>query len=301
MRLTHWFVFGIILISLAACSGREGQLKPLATSVLSGQSFDTEPELVTFAQLEANPEQYQDRLIRVTGNFLHLAPPECYPYLSYGAEWSLVSEALRLDALGFEDLMRLVAEGLTVTVDGFFRLYQGPLGCGKTAPLATAWYLQTLRIVQPNPLVRTEGENGFGVVLISPTPFGTLLPPGTIPGLTITPGGTAVQTGVPTGTPTIFGTMIPTSTGTITPTGTRLTTGTPGPSPTPSVTGTITVTPVGSPSLTATAGPGTATATSGPRPTQPPLPTSYPGFPTATSTISPYPPQVPTSEPTGYP
>ena len=115
---------------------------------MSGQA-----QLVTFSELQADPESFQNRLVRVSGSLLKLPPPGCLPYSGPGIEWALIAEELRLDAIGFERVISLLTNGLPMTVDGFFRLYEGPLGCGKGAPDGSAWYLEVIQIVQPNPLV----------------------------------------------------------------------------------------------------------------------------------------------------
>jgi hypothetical protein len=49
-----------------------------------------------------------------------------------------------------------------MTVEGYWRLYEGPLGCGKNAPRAAIWYLEVLRIVEPNPLPGNPNRNANG-------------------------------------------------------------------------------------------------------------------------------------------
>jgi hypothetical protein len=277
----------LVALGLVACSEAQGQLKPLLPESSREGIFAAEPQLVTFSELQEHPEDFKDSLIRLSGSYFRLEAPNCFPVSGYDAEWMLVSEDLRLDAVGFEQLMRLVEEGTILTVDGFFRLYEGPLGCGKAAPGTTAWFLEVLQIVQPNPLLKSGSKgSGLGTPIGSP-PIATVpgtataLPPTTQPPITETP----QLTSVPTGTPTANGTMPPVGTGTITPTGTRPTTGTPTITPTNQSTGTTTPTPTRTVTPTPLATP-PSTSTSGPAPTQPPLPTTYPG---------------PTALPTGYP
>ncbi len=275
------------VLSLVACSEAKGQLKPLLPESSRERIFEAEPQLVTFSDLQEHPEDFKDSLIRVSGSYFRLKTPNCFPISGYDAEWMLVSEDLRLDAVGFEQLMRLVEEGTILTVDGFFRLYEGPLGCGKAAPITTAWFLEVLQIVQPNPLLKSGSKgSGFGTPIGSP-PIATVpgtataLPPTIQLPITETP----QLTMVPTGTPTAIGTIPPMGTGTITPTGTRPSTGTPKTTPTNQSTGTTTPTPTRTVTPTSSATP-IASPTLGPAPTQPPLPTTYPGQ---------------TPMPTGYP
>ena len=283
-----WVAMFLSAFALVACSDSDGQLKPLVPESSRERIFAAEPQLVTFSELQEHPEDYKDSLIRVSGSYFRLEAPDCYPHSGYDAEWMLVSEDLRLDAVGFEQLMRLITEGTILTVDGFFRLYEGPLGCGKAAPATTAWFLKVVQIVQPNPLLKTGDTPSVGGPSLTTVP-GTETAPPPIQSPTIQPPTiqTPQLTTVPTGTPTTIGTAPPTGTGTVTPTGTRPATGTPAITPTNQSTGTTTVTPT--PTVTITPSPSVtpiATSTSGPAPTQPPLPTTYPG---------------PTAMPTGYP
>jgi len=288
-----WIAMFLAAFGLVACSDSDGQLKPLLPESSRERIFAAEPQLVTFSDLQEHPEDYKDSLIRVSGSYFRLEAPNCFPHSGYGAEWMLVSEDLRLDAVGFEQLMRLIAEGTLLTVDGFFRLYEGPFGCGKAAPATTAWFLEVMQIVQPNPLVKRGDTPAVIGTSVEGPPLATIpgtetaLPPVQSPTTQPPTIQTPQLTMVPTGTPTTIGTVPPIGTGTVAPTGTRPGTGTPTITPTNQSTGTTTVTPTqtvtGTPSPSVTP---IATSTSGPAPTQPPLPTTYPG---------------PTPIPTGYP
>ncbi len=288
-----WVAMFLAAFGLVACSDSNGQLKPLLPESSRERIFAAEPQLATFSDLQEHPEDYKDSLIRVSGNYFRLEAANCFPQSGYGAEWMLVSEDLRLDAVGFEQLMRLIAEGTLLTVDGFFRLYEGPLGCGKAAPATTAWFLEVMQIVQPNPLVKRSGTPGGIGTSVGGPPLATIpgteiVPPPLLSPTTQPPTNQTPQlTIVPTGTPTTIGTGPPIGTGTVASTGTRPATRTPTITPTNQSTGTTTVTPTQT--VTGTVSPSVtpiATPTSGPAPTQPPLPTTYPG---------------PTANPTGYP
>lgn len=255
--------------------------------------FSAEPQLVTFSEIQEHPEDFKDRMIRVTGNYFRAEVPLCFPYSGYGAKWMLVNEDLRLDAVGFEQLVHLISNGSLLTVDGFFRLYEGPIGCGKGAPVTSAWYLETVQIVQPNPLVRAINSQlpaGASESSFTPTIPGesTRVAPQTPQPVSETPAVTTVPTGTPT--PLTASTLV--STATTTPTGTRSSTGTPSITHTPEGTSTMTVTPTRTPTPSpTTTGTPSVTPTSGVAPTQPPLPTTYPGATAIPQPTDPYPSQ----------
>lgn len=277
----------LLIIFLVACTGQKGLLKPMSELSENSLIITDQPQLVTFSELQADPESYRDRLIRVTGTYIPLPAPDCYPFSGPGADWALISEGLRLDVIGFERVTRLISQDTIMTVDGFFRLYEGPIGCGKSVPFETAWFLEILKVVQPNPLASSGRLAGASGLLGLPSPQASPTDIGAL-GETLPPTeGTGQPTNVPTATP--IGTLpaAPTSTGTLTPTGTPLTTAIPTVTPidrTSSGTGT----PTPSTTQTATSIPGIPTNTprSGPVPTFPPLPTAttggYPSLPTVT-------------------
>lgn len=284
---------------LAACGTTKGELRPGDDESEIGGIFLSQPQLVTFTALQDDPEAYQDQLVRVSGSFFRLPAPECVIFTGPGTSWSLIADKLRLDALGFEESLQLVRPGTGLTVDGIFRKYEGPLGCGKRPPVDVAWYLETIRIVQPNPIARAIGtlDSSMSPVqppaMWSPTPLSTIMVTEQS-----TQAATATSSGsIPTATPTAFGsaTLIPTPTVSGTPP-TQVVTVTPSPSGT-QTNGTATVIPSPTPTL----GPGTSQPTPTntiqptPGPTQPPISTSTPGgYPPPT-------PPTPSSSPTGYP
>lgn len=305
-RIAIWTAAGIILIAMLVIlpmlfGGTPRPLKPTGSTeavfpepVGSGQSVP-----IGFNQLNEDPAALRDRRIQVTGSYTPLEVPGCQSPGSPRVQWALVSEGLQLDAVGFEGLLRRLPSGTLMTVEGIWRLYQGPVDCGKDTPARNVWYLQVERILEPNPLFggaqpdgTTSDSSGTlpasGATDATPTsaaPTATPLPTSSIPtatpevtatgtlratatarastDATLTPIGTAgTPTRTPrvvTGTPSTNATVTPTSTGTVQP----------GASTTPSANSSPTPTQTQVPVMTATAGTGypgpstTATATPG--------------------------------------
>ncbi len=307
MRRYLYLVF-LLLPAFVACTERVGQLKPLRSDGAEELLLAAQPQLVTFSELQADPEAFEDRLIRVSASLLKLPPPECLPKSGPAVEWALIAEELRLDAIGFERIISLSRNDLPMTVDGFFRLYEGPLGCGKGAPDGSEWFLEVIQIVQPNPFVyvgQPAGSVGFSTGALG-TPGSPLVP--TEPS---TSAGTGTPGGVPTMTPTGQTPSPPTATpeGGV-PTATSIPTATATGQATPEFTPTPTPTPLpGTTTSTPQAGTTTPTptATLGSGPTRTPTPTRdpYVGPPTATAsptaTVEGYPGGTVTSVPTVYP
>jgi hypothetical protein len=285
----------IILFAVVRSTTRATDLLPvLATPTAAQNGSDAlSPITVTFRELNSNPIAYLNLPIQVSGSYMALDPPSCPRFSGPPIQWALVSEDLQLAVKGFERVVRILEPGTDMTVQGIWRLYQGPLGCGKGPPSGSTWYLQAQRIVQPNPLV---GDGSAGPIDIEGVDQGLpdLLP---TDGATSTPAPTQLME-TPVATATINQTGPPL---TIEPTGTAdgvvgvtpsltpsFSTNTPGPGgntpgPTPTAGATAT-TGSGGDENDPTATPQTPLA---PTATQPPG--GYPGLGTAEPTPNPYP------------
>lgn len=296
LRLLAAFAFLGLAVAAVSCAVT-GQARPLLPLLPSPTAVETVIESgaieVTFQELNADPAAYRNQRILVSGSLTPIEPMECPQhngrYTGPPIQWALVNDNLQMDARGFEPVIPLVRPGATMTVEGIWRLYQGPLGCGKEPERATSWYLETLRIVEPSAFFSSTDPG----VLITETP----VEPGATLEVTPTPGGPtppALETtpSVTITTTVTIGTSLP---GTAAPTGTALATptlpatgpGTAAPSPTRQ--GTIPATPGG----TRTGTPGTPTPTYTAEPPGPSTgtPDGYPGppSPTPSPTTDPYP------------
>jgi hypothetical protein len=269
------------LFFLVACQ-QQGVFRPeIPTPTVSNDTILGEPILVSFSQLAENLERYQNTLIRISGVYTPLAAPTCFPQRGPQTRWSLVSDNKQMKVLRFEQVVLPLAwEGLNMTVDGIWRKYEGPLGCGKNAAAGTTWYLDAVRIIEPNPMPDFLLNN-------QPTPdpdSGTEIPAEAtpLPDEPLPPE-TPSDTGYPPDEPE----TTPTPTATIPlatpfPTPSRPVGITPSPQVSPSATPTSTATPTASP----TTGTGTPDGT----PTETPGPGTPSSTPTATPTDDDYPP-----------
>lgn len=165
MRLR--FAVLLVLLILAACTqSNERPLKPIRQveepaaetfSVVLGEALE-----VSFTQLASTPDVFENQLLRANGTYVPLEAPDACD--DGGArkgplpQWGMIAEALQMNATGFEEVVPLVAEGEPFVVDGVWRKYVGPVGCGKEPETQVIYYLQVLQILQPNPIVRTSGE-----------------------------------------------------------------------------------------------------------------------------------------------
>lgn len=293
----------LLVLALLLTRGGERPLKPTRPSATPVElNQNSQAILVTFDELNANPYAFHNQRIRITGSYTPQPKPDCTQYKGLLIRWALINDNLQLNGYGFEEVLKLVPSGTTLTVEGIWRLYEGAVGCGKGAPQTLIWYLQVERIVQPNPLP------GFGPLPDgdTPAPVGTQPPDGTEPTPTEEEG-TAVSTPTPTPTPTTTTTTTPTTEmtpsmtpsltatllfGEMTPTPSdSFMTNTPDPGASPTVMGTSPATtntppPLTTPGTAVPTSPSLGTSTPGPSPTPG---SGYPGPGTPTPTVEPYP------------
>ncbi|MFN2138186.1 MAG: hypothetical protein ACK2UK_19680 [Candidatus Promineifilaceae bacterium] len=289
----------ILLIAAAvlarALVGRANQASALLPNLATATVPPVEegqPIQLTFAELNAEPLTYLNQSIQVSGTYLPLEPPACAQHSGPVFRWALISDELQLDVQGYERIVRILPPETDMTLRGKWRLYQGPLGCGKGPARDSAWFLQVEKIVEPNPLI------GAGVT-VNIENSGSLLPQ-LLPTMTLEPtpmpSATATETMVATPTPTLtLQPIVPTVTLDPNVSVTMPATLTPSVTPPATLTPTAPGTPGASvtPSATPTTGAGGGTqATSTPESVITATSTSssgYPGPPTSTPTASPDP------------
>lgn len=280
-------IIGLAMLAFSLSGRAERPLLPLLpTFTTVPETIAYEPELIGFAELNADPNAFRGRRIQVSGAYMPVEPPKCVNYAGPTIRWSLVAEELQLNAMGFENLLRLLETSTDMTVVGVWSAYQGPLGCGKSPPQGTVWYLAVERILEPNPLL---GANGPLLTVIAGQPLPTLSPLETVELVTpevtptfgsdteLTPTATLDAGLPPVVTPTLETTMLPV-TPLPTPEATSDLIGTPPIDSTPEASATFGPSPTADGTVDA---PGTATPIF---PTNTPSAPGYPSLPTPTAT-----------------
>lgn len=149
-------LFLILIVPLwAACSQETVETTPTpfdarttAVSLLASAS----PTPVTLSELLAAPEMYENQLLQVSGNFAPRPLLVCNGEAHPGpATWALQeSTEMVMPAGGFDNQIRsLMKRGDSMTVSGYWRHWQGPVGCGKQAVGRELWYLKVTELVSP--------------------------------------------------------------------------------------------------------------------------------------------------------
>lgn len=154
MRRGFSLPLSIILLLLVGCRAHNSRpLKPWQpTPTESALIIQSEPQLVSFEELATNPRLFLNQSLQVTGSYTRLSAAACDPYKGPRITRALVAQNLQMNTVGYESVLGLAPEGQILTLEGVWRYYDGPLGCGKEPARAGVWYLAVLHIVQPNPL-----------------------------------------------------------------------------------------------------------------------------------------------------
>ena len=283
----YWF-FILLVVLVMGCQPQIVEVTGTPTATIPPLAGDPIP--VELSALAANPTVYENAYIRLTGQYTKQPRLVCEsaPHPS-PVTWGLGSDTLLALAGGFDEQLRpLLPQGLTMTVAGRWRHWQGDVGCGEAVQPKDLWYLQVTEIISPSPLTQvTLTPGGVPIAQVGETPAADDPPiaEGTIPPASE---GTAV---IPTQQPPINAPTEPgpgvTAVPNTTP-GITLTTPASDPRLTPSPTNRFTAntaTPGGTTSATTVSGTTTPTTTplaganptTGPTPTAGSLTTSTPG------------------------
>lgn len=269
-----------VALVVVGCSQRMTTNRIYSNRILATEALPVgQPLAVGIEQLIQAPEAYEGTFVRVTAEYRRAPVVVCDGLTRHPpASWRLAQGEQTVAAGGFEALVsELLPSGLTVTVNGVWRFWRGPVGCGKSAPLQSIWYLAVTDIVQPNPVARvtltppgggpaepTDAFDDMTETPAGPPPLGT---PASEPTLTLEateapeatrPAATPRPTSTAPASPTAEDddvTSIATEPATETPDGTASPAGTASPGATGTAGGGQTATPtVTSPAATATPG-----------------------------------------------
>ncbi|MCP4358923.1 MAG: hypothetical protein GY796_12965 [Chloroflexi bacterium] len=153
------FILILILVMLAACGEEEASIPP--TPFADGQTavpviVRSKPTELPLTELFEEPEAYQNQFLQLSGSYERLPLLICNsdPHPA-PATWLLVAETGDNDPIsvavgGYDSqLHSLLDEGVMVTANGYWRYWEGAVGCGKQAVPRQIWYLRTTDIVSP--------------------------------------------------------------------------------------------------------------------------------------------------------
>lgn len=221
--MKRYFTTSLILLLvalLAGCQRAEDQDEEVGATFVAGIA-SAEP--VSLSDLAANPAAYRDQRIQISGEFQPLPKLACVDSNPRPgpANWSIVAEGWVAQAGGaFEDISRLLPPGLTITAEGTWRLWSGPIGCGKRADTVEMWYLDVADLLEPRPLVSMTLTPSGEVVATAPLPAQEGTPIAAAPSATPASGAgggdggpSATRTPLPTSTPPSATTPLATQTG----------------------------------------------------------------------------------------
>lgn len=251
----------VVFFFFSACTGTEDSATPTPFSKVSSPTPNigaASPLVIAYEDLIANPAAYEGARIQLSGQYKKLPILICVGEVFQSpATWSLENDSLIAPISGFgKQVESLLPENITMVVNGIWRRWRGPIGCGKEATHRNIWYLDVREIVAPSPLARvTLTPIGEEVADLFVTPTAVSAPDDETP----IAEATQQPTPITQATPTLFATATQpvggsSSTSTPTPTTNSSSSDTPTPTSTPSQT----PTPSGSSNQTATPTPNSA-------------------------------------------
>lgn len=206
--LTNYFMKSrfqlVILFStffvISACQGSDGAFGPIFPTPTQIGIVNQNPVPVDFETLNSDPFIFVDRFVRVTGRYVPKRDAVCVSrQRGPSIDWFLISDGLQMEMSGFGSVVELAPEQGFFTLDGIWRQYTGPVGCSKEPVEKTVWYLEVVRIIDPNPLVASANSANRVTIIapsnntaVDPQPEGTATPqqglqPTNSPTPTVTP------------------------------------------------------------------------------------------------------------------
>lgn len=191
------FILSITAIFISGCQGTDGAFGPIFPTPTQIGVVNRPPVPVNFETLDSDPFVFVDRFVRVTGQYIPPRNVICGRQRGPAIDWFLISEELEMNMSGFGSIVGIAQEGTFFTVDGIWRRYDGPVGCTKEPKNETVWYLEVVRIVDPNPLVAST--NGTSNITLVPSTNTAVDPQ---PQVTVTPEGESAEAELENQSPT---------------------------------------------------------------------------------------------------
>ncbi len=206
-----------VLVGLAALVSGCGQETATVTPPIP--TIDELPLLasdVPVTSLLRNPYAFEGERVRISGRYQPLPLMACKndPHVS-PATWVISDGGYEVPAAGFDTVLRqLGVSDIPIVVEGRWRFWDGPVGCGRRAPNEEIWHIEVSRIVSPNPLSQVVISDQE--IAEAPTSTTTSEPLAeSSADLTSDTAPTSLSTLIPTASPTDFAT--PTRMATATP------------------------------------------------------------------------------------
>lgn len=154
---------------LSACQGTGGAFGPVKPTPTLVGIFDQQSVPVNFETLNSDPSIFIDKYIQVTGRYIPLRQQSCERQRGPSVDWFLISDELEMNMSGFSSVVEIVPEQAFFTVEGIWCRYDGPVGCAKDPTDETVWYLEIVRIIDPNPIIASAFSSNGERIISQPT------------------------------------------------------------------------------------------------------------------------------------
>ena len=138
----------LLILILAGCRS-EVEITPAPASATPLAVF-SRPQPVTIGTLAADPDLFLGQLLQLTGQFQPQPRLVCaaQPHPS-PASWGLVADGYLAYVQGLPQVNQVAPPGLTITVEGRWRYWEGEVGCGADLVPQELYYLEITRILAP--------------------------------------------------------------------------------------------------------------------------------------------------------
>lgn len=200
-----------ICLLLAACRAEQVEPAtptpfPTPTAVAPALAA-AQPMPITLTELMAEPSLYQNQPVQVTAQFFRQPRLVCGGLVTAyrsPASFVLREGEVALYGVGLGSGREVAPDGLTLTLNGRLLSWTGPVGCGKRAVVQQIWYIETSRIVSPQPLTNATLTPEVIIADVpepppadEPTATPTATPEPVLPAMTPTPTSTPTLTATP--------------------------------------------------------------------------------------------------------
>ena len=198
--------FALIILVVALMFGCQQEPPGTETPVVPTiANLPLQPDSIALVTLLRNPTFFDGNYLQLSGQYRPIPLVVCSDEGHFSpATWALVDGEIEIPAAGFDGVLRRLADpGLPLIVEGRWQQWEGPVGCGRRAPVTEIWYFEVDNIVSPNPLTAGQAGEGIASLPIEPTPDTavdqTIMTPVNVTPTIVVP--TASPTGLATETP----------------------------------------------------------------------------------------------------
>jgi hypothetical protein len=166
-----WFALVILLVTLTfGCRSETSEMETPPVPTIA--NLPPQADSTALITLVRNPGFFEGSYLQLTGQYKPIPRVVCSEEGQFSpATWALVDGEIEIMAAGFDGVLRELAQpGLPLVVEGRWQQWEGPVGCGRRAPVTEIWYFEVNNLISPNPLTAGPTGEEIASVPIEPSP-----------------------------------------------------------------------------------------------------------------------------------